>query len=142
MSSEFLNAGGIAKPAQPNGKGAMLLSASSLIGNKVCNRQAEELGDIKDLMMNTVSGGVCYAVVAAGGFLGIGEKLFAVPWTALTLDTAQKRFVLDVKVDRFKDAPGFDKDKWPNMADETWAKGLGAFYGAPGAQVIGQKAIV
>ena len=135
MSFELRNTDGTTKYGQPDGAGALLLSAGSLIGNTVCNRQAEELGDIKDLMLNTVTGSVCYAVVSAGGFLSMGEKLYAVPWSALTLDTMNKRFVLDVDVERFKNAPGFDKDKWPNMADETWAKGVHAYYGPQGTPV-------
>jgi PRC-barrel domain len=119
----------------PDGEGALLLSANTLIGSKVFNRKEENLGDIKELMLNTVSGSVSYAVLAAGGFLGMGEKLFAVPWSALSLDTEKKCFVLDVDVDRFKEAPGFDKDQWPNMADATWAKGIHSYYGIHGKPV-------
>jgi len=135
MSFETSSADIVAHYSYPEGAAGPLLSAGTLIGNKVFNRQDEELGDIKELMLNTISGNVCYAVVAAGGFLSIGEKLYAVPWSALTLDTPNKRFVLDVDVDRFKHAPGFDKHQWPDMADETWAKEIHSYYdtqGAPG----------
>ena len=70
-----------------------------------------------------------YAVLSFGGFLGMGEKLFAVPWNALTLDTENKRFVLDAEKDRLKGAPGFAKDHWPNMADQSWANEIHAYYG-------------
>lgn len=70
-----------------------------------------------------------YAVLSFGGFLGMGEKLFAVPWSALTLDTATKSFKLNVDKDRLKTAPGFDKDHWPNMADATWAQTIHTYYG-------------
>jgi hypothetical protein len=59
----------------------------------------------------------------------MGEKLFAVPWNALTLDTENKRFVLSVEQDRLKDAPGFDKNHWPDMSDQSWSKEIHAFYG-------------
>ena len=59
-------------------------------------------------MLDVPSGRVAYAVLSFGGFLGMGEKLFVVPWSALTLDTVNKRFVLDVTKERLKDAPGFD----------------------------------
>ncbi len=75
------------------------------------------------------SGQVAYAVLSLGGFLGMGEKLFAVPWSALTLDTDNKRFVLNVDKDRLESAPGFDKDTWPNMADPSWEQGIQAYYG-------------
>jgi len=75
------------------------------------------------------SGRVGYAVLSFGGFLGMGEKLFGVPWNALKLDTQNKRFVLDVTKDRLEDAPGFDKDHWPDMADQSWAQGIHSYYG-------------
>ncbi len=66
----------------------------------------------------------------------MGEKLFAVPWEALTLDTNNKRFILDVSKDRLESAPGFDKDKWPNMSDQTWAEGIHAYYGTTPPDVV------
>ena len=86
-------------------------------------------GDIKEIMLDVRSGTVSYAVLSFGGFLGMGEKLFAVPWNALTLDTVNKRFVLNVEKQRLENAPGFDKDSWPNMADESWASEIHTFYG-------------
>ncbi|MBP6490514.1 MAG: PRC-barrel domain containing protein, partial [Thauera sp.] len=69
------------------------------------------------------------AVLSFGGFLGLGEKLFAVPWSAMTLDRNQRCFVLDVSKDRLKDAPGFDKDVWPDMADPEWTAKVHTYYG-------------
>ena len=112
-----------------DGPGPTLMSASTLMGNDVYNHQEENLGSIKEFMLDVRSGNVCYAVLSFGGFLGMGEKLFAVPWSALTLDTENKRFVLDVAVDRLKNAPGFDKDRWPNMADASWAKSIHSYFG-------------
>jgi hypothetical protein len=77
------------------------------------------------------SGKVAYAVLSFGGLLGMGDRLFAVPWAALALDTTNKRFTLNVLKDALKDAPGFDKDHWPAMSDRTWAHGVHTFYGAP-----------
>jgi hypothetical protein len=59
----------------------------------------------------------------------MGEKLFAVPWAALKLDTVNKRFVLDASKDRLEGAPGFDKNDWPDMADTAWEKGIHDYYG-------------
>ena len=112
-----------------SGPGPHLMGADTLIGNEVYNHKDENLGDIKEIMLDMRSGRVCYAVLSFGGFLGMGEKLFAVPWNALTLDTKNKRFVLNVEKDRLKQAPGFDKDKWPNMADQAWAKEIHSYYG-------------
>lgn len=105
------------------------MGADTLVGNDVYNHKGEDLGDIKEIMLDVHSGKVAYAVLSFGGFLGMGEKLFAVPWSALTLDTKNKRFVLNVEKDRLKDAPGFDKDKWPNMLDGSWAKDIHLYYG-------------
>ncbi len=61
--------------------------------------------------------------------LTIGEKLFAVPWEALTLDTVNKRFTLNIDKERIENAPGFDTDHWPNMANQTWASQIHSYYG-------------
>ncbi|MBK7646383.1 MAG: PRC-barrel domain-containing protein [Betaproteobacteria bacterium] len=106
-----------------------VLSASTLNGDDVYNPKGEKLGSIKELMLDIENGKVCYAVLSFGGFLSLGEKLFAVPWSALTVDTNNKRFVMDADEERLKKAPGFDADKWPNMADSTWEKSVHAFYG-------------
>ena len=76
-----------------------------------------------------LTGAHTYAVLSFGCLLGMGDKLFAVPWRALTFDTTNKRFALNVPKDRLKDAPGFDKNNWPSMADKTWATGVHSFYG-------------
>jgi len=107
-----------------------LMSASSLISDDVCNTHGDDLGKIKDIMLDLRNGKVGYAVLSFGSFLGMGEKLFAVPWNALTLDPENKRFVLNVEKDSLKDAPGFDKDNWPNMADQVWAKDIHTYYGS------------
>ena len=113
------------------GPGPTLMGADTLVGNKVYNAEGEDLGGIKDIMLNVTYGKVSYAVLEFGGFLGMGEKLFAVPWDALKLDTENKRFTLNIDKERLENAPGFDKDHWPNMADETWAKEINAYYGTP-----------
>jgi len=110
------------------------MGANTLLGNDVYNKDGEDLGDIKEFMVDMASGKVAYAVLSYGGLLGMGDKLFAVPWAALTLDTVNKRFTLDVPKASLKDAPGFDKDHWPLMSDRTWASGVHKFYGSPYAQ--------
>lgn len=119
-----------AGPDTRKGPGPYLMGAATLIGNNVCNTEESDLGEIKEIMLDVATGRVSYAVLTFGGFLGMGEKLFAVPWSALTLDTDSKRFVLDVGKEQLKDAPGFDKNHWPDMADQTWAKSIHSFYGA------------
>jgi len=111
------------------GPGPEVMGATTLVGDDVYNHQEENVGDIKEIMLDMRSGIVAYAVLSFGGILGMGEKLFAVPWNALTLDTKNKRFVLNVEKDRLKDAPGFHKDRWPNMADQSWVREIHSYYG-------------
>ncbi|RUO36015.1 photosystem reaction center subunit H [Aliidiomarina shirensis] len=111
-----------------SGPGPHLMGADTLIGNDVYNHKDDKLGDIKEIMLDVTNGQVSYAVLSYGTFLGLGEKLFAVPWSALTLDTENKRFVLSIEKDNLSDAPGFDKKNWPNMADEKWSKDINNFY--------------
>lgn len=112
-----------------SGPGPEIMAASTLEGNDVLDMQGDKLGDIKEIMLDVPHGRIAYAVLSSGGLLGIGEKLFAIPWSALTLDTDRKCFLLDVDADELKDAPGFDKDHWPSMADTTWANEIHAYYG-------------
>src|SRR5438034_10935183 len=111
-----------------DGPGPEVMDAKTLIGDSVVNASAEKLGKIEAIMLDVTTGRVAYAVLSFGGFLGIGAKLFAIPWSALTLDAGPKRFVLDVSKERLEAAPGFDKDHWPTMADRTWAAQVHEYY--------------
>src|SRR5690606_34094283 len=86
------------------GPGPHLMGAGTLIGNDVANNQEESLGDIKEIMIDMASGKIAYAVLEFGSFMGMGGKLFAVPWKAMTLDTVNKRFILNVDKELLKDA--------------------------------------
>ncbi len=119
---------GMYRNEHSEGPGPALMGANTLIGDDVYNSQDEQLGDIKEIMLDVRSGTIAYAVLSFGGVFSIGEKLFAVPWEALALDTENKRFVLDVDKDRLKNAPGFDKDHWPDMADEAWVNEINTYY--------------
>lgn len=105
-----------------------LLSSSTITGDHVKNTKGEELGQIEDLMINTDDGNIQYAVLSYGGVLGMGEKLFAVPFDRLKVDTSEKCMILDADKQRLKDAPGFDKDKWPNFSDQSFKTTHDAYY--------------
>jgi sporulation protein YlmC with PRC-barrel domain len=107
----------------------MTLSSSSLTGTDVRNAQGENLGDIKDLMIDVESGRVAYAVLDFGGFLGIGDKYFAVPLEAFRVDTGDEELVLDVSKEHLDNAPGFDKNDWPSGADRTFTNTARSYYG-------------
>ena len=78
------------------------------------------LGSISELMIDTGSGGIAYAVLAYGGVLGVGEKLFAVPWSCFEVDAASGAITLPVDRDRLEALPGFDKDAWPTDPDPAF----------------------
>jgi hypothetical protein len=80
-------------------------------------------------MLDMRTGQVAYAVMSSGGVFTIGQKLFAVPFKALKLDTANHRFTLDMPKERVENAPGFDTDNWPNMADQQWSDQIHGYYG-------------
>lgn len=106
-----------------------VLSATTLIGDDVVNPAGEGLGKIEDFMLDLPEGRIRYAVLSFGGFLGMGDKLFAVPPETLAIDTENKRLVLDVSKERLENAPGFDKDDWPDTAEPDWQLEVHEFYG-------------
>lgn len=105
------------------------ISASTLMGDRVVNRSGEDLGKIEEIMIDVNKGRIAYAVLSFGGFLKIGEKLFAVPWETLRLNTEEKKFFLDVSEDKLKNAPGFDKDNWPQTPDRSFQSDIYDYYG-------------
>ena len=106
-----------------------VISTTTLIGDNVVNRTGESLGKIEELMLDLEKGRVAYAVLSFGGVLGMGEKLFAVPFEALKLDATREHFTLDVDTDKMRNAPGFDKKNPPQASDRTWGAEVYKFYG-------------
>ncbi|HEX6385615.1 MAG TPA: PRC-barrel domain-containing protein [Anaerolineae bacterium] len=106
-----------------------VLSTGTLKGTEVENAQGENLGHLEEVMLDLDTGRVAYAVLSFGGILGIGDKLFAVPWDALRIDTREERIILNVDKERLENAPGFDKDDWPETADPSWLNRVYSYYG-------------
>jgi sporulation protein YlmC with PRC-barrel domain len=105
------------------------LTASSIIGDGVENNEGEKLGEIDNLMVNVHTGHVEYAVIEFGSFLGIGGKLFAIPFRELRINPAKKVFVLNRDKDYLKKSPGFDKTHWPDTNDHYYDY-VDNYYGA------------
>lgn len=114
MHHQNCNTNDIHKNHNPNDR-APLTGVRAIIGNDVCNQNGENLGTIKEVMLDTANGKICYAVLSFGGIFGIGNKLFAVPWHALKLEVKEKHFVLNMDKDRLNNMQGFDKDNWPDI---------------------------
>jgi len=109
--------------------GRQLLPASTIEGTAVQNAAGEDLGEINELMIDLEKGRIAYAVLSFGGFLGMGDKLFALPWEVLTIGPEGDVFILNVPREKLDSAPGFDKDNWPDMADTSWGEMVHTYYG-------------
>lgn len=106
-------------------------TATKIIGNRVVNRQGEQLGNIKDLLIDLDDSQIAYAVLSFGGFMRLGDKLFAIPLEALIFGKANDTVILDVDKEVLKNAPGFDKDHWPGDAqyEAGWLFDIYEYYG-------------
>jgi sporulation protein YlmC with PRC-barrel domain len=104
--------------------------ASKITGEAVVNRQDENLGKIHELVIDAKEGRLAYAVLSFGGFMGMGNKLFALPWEAFEFSNTENKLILNVDKKKLETAPGFDKDgKWPNFVDRIWGEDVFKYYG-------------
>ncbi len=108
------------------------LTATSIMSNKVYNDQNEKLGEIKDIMIDITTAKIDYVIIEFGGFLGVGEKFFAVPYRLLSIDTEREAYIFDQSKEVLEKAPGFDKDHWPHTnlhgfvtTDSYWGSFMG-----------------
>lgn len=97
-----------------------------IIGTDVRNRKGEKIGDVKDIVLDD-KGAISYAIVSTGGFLGIGDRLHAVPWSALNTHT-EKDFAIDLDKAALQKAPGFSSREWPDFSDAQWASNNRRYY--------------
>ena len=98
-----------------------LFRSSSVVGSSVKDLAGKDAGKIEDLLLNH-GGGVAYAIVSFGGFLGVGDKLFAVPWSAVIVDRENRTVHVDVKKETLERSPSFSSDKWPDPNDRQWGR--------------------
>jgi sporulation protein YlmC with PRC-barrel domain len=106
----------------------LALSGTTLAGTRVVNSRGEELGHIEEVMIDVKTGRVVYLAISFGGFLGFGEKLFAVPWTSSRIDVENECAVVDITREQLKEAPGFDKHAWPRTPNEAWYHEVYEYY--------------
>lgn len=107
---------------------AVLLGTTGLRGDCVYDVAGKFLGEIEELVLDVDSGRVAYALVAGEGFPGIGRKLFAVPWSMVTVDRVYRRCVIIIALERLIDAPSLDGDLLPRLADPEWATEVHAYF--------------
>lgn len=106
-----------------------IVNSNDVVGVEVRNRQDENLGEVEAIMLDKTSGQVAYVVLSYGGFLGMGDKLFALPWNIFTYDVSNDCFKIALDQDKLKNSPGFDKDNWPDMSSDTWKSSIRSYYG-------------
>src|SRR5688572_18639655 len=117
------------KPTMARQGGLIVRATTDIIGKDVVNLAGENVGQIEELIIDAQSARVTYAIMSFGGFLGLGDKLFAVPWVSLSYDPANVQFVMKVDKDLLKNAPGFDKNSWPDLSDPTRQSEIYGYYG-------------
>ena len=128
----------VAETKQARGSYTILVK-KSVLGAKVVNADREDMGTIEDLVLDTADHQIAYAILSIGGFLGMGDKHFPIPWEALAFDISEKIAVLAVDKDSLKNAPSFDKDKWPDMRDAGWDSEVYSHYGLSPTKVRGRR---
>jgi sporulation protein YlmC with PRC-barrel domain len=106
-----------------------IVATKTIVGSKVVNAQNEDLGKIEDLVLDAGAGRIAYAVLSFGSFLGMGGKHFAIPWNAFHFQLKKNQAVLNVDKKLLENAPGFEKDNWPNFADPAWGNRIYKHYG-------------
>lgn len=106
-----------------------ILKTSEIIGYSVISTDGEELGTIQEIVIDPHEDRVAYAVLSFGGFLGMGDKLIALPWEALLLKPDKQTAFLSIEKEKLRNAPGFDQAHWPDMASREWGKTVHNYYG-------------
>lgn len=118
------------KPKMARERGRILRAGEEIIGQKVVNLDGEDIGEIQEVMIDALASRVTYAIVSFGGFLGIGDKLFAVPWVSLNHEEKKGVFKMKVNKELLENAPGFDRNHWPDMSDPTRISEIYKYYGS------------
>jgi hypothetical protein len=107
-----------------------LIAADKVEGTPVESTNGDSLGHIHDIMIDKISGRVGYAVLKYGSFLGLGGKLFALPWDILKYDTRRNAYVVGVPVEKLKSAPSFDENRWPDLGSRAASEQIHDYYGS------------
>lgn len=110
--------------------GSSLARASALMDDPLYGRSGEYLGTISELLLDLRCGRIAYAVMVWDGFMGLRERLFAIPFGALKVDEARQCWVIDADRSRFEDAPVFDQAHWPDHPDAPWHEAVHRHFGA------------
>lgn len=105
-----------------------VVRSKDVIGKSVFGNDNENLGKIEEVVLDKNGGQVRYVVLSFGGFLGIGDTLYAMPWKSISYDTEKDGFRLMFNKEKLRSAPGFSKEQWPNFADDSFNKNISNYY--------------
>lgn len=122
------------------------IRASKLIGTNIQNKQGESVGSVSDIVLDASTGKVRYMAVTYGGFLGLGNKMFAVPYEAFETrqeadDPDETILVLSVTEQQLEGSVGFDEDTWPNFADTKFTSEVDKRYGVERRRRLGNRGV-
>lgn len=106
-----------------------IVNTDDIVGVEVRSPQGDKLGKIEAIMLDKLQGRVAYVVLSFGGFLGMGDKLFAIPWSMFSYNNKEECFNLSLDKETLKKSPGFDKDHWPDMSNPAWSSSIHKYYG-------------
>ncbi len=114
-----------------------LISSDKVAGRRVENPNGDNLGHIEDVMIDKVTGQVDYAVLNYGSFLGVGGRLFAMPWAMMKYDRQRDAYVVGIPEETLKNAPSFDAAQaWPDMGDHAFGSEIRDYYGSVAASIV------
>src|SRR3984893_8215367 len=105
-----------------------LISSDKVEGTPVYNPKGERLGKVHHLMIDKYTGQVAYAVMAFGGFLGIGEKYHPLPWKMLTYDTRLGGYVVDLDRSKLENAPSYASTEAPDWSDRSYTARIDEYW--------------
>ncbi len=104
-----------------------VVKSADVIGKKVISTNDEPLGKIEEIVLDKLNGDVRYAVLSFGGFMGLNTDYYAIPWESLSYCSEKEAFELGIDKDKLTSAKGFNKDNWPNFAEE-YTRSIDDFY--------------
>src|SRR5688572_5853078 len=108
-------------PPESGGPGSRMTPVSRFGGERIVNARGEALGVLHDVVIDGDHSRIAYAIVAAGGFMGVGERLYVVPWTAVSKDLdADATYVVEADDALLAAAPELEGGRWPDGIDQAW----------------------
>ena len=114
-----------------NNPGGKLIAAHKVQGASVYNTALEKLGTVEDIMIDKASGRIAYAILSFGGFLGIGDRYYPLPWERLDYNSELGGYVVDIDRETLEGAPSYSDTKTAAWDDAAWGRDVYAHYGMP-----------